>query len=87
MYSPTKDLLPIPGLHCIKLGFVNLPIKHIRKFVNTKDFERRHSLIEEMYHGGQYIGPDCEKISSKLDDLRRKNAKNKMLQLLPLLMH
>ena len=73
--TPTMDLLPIPGLHCIKLGPVNHLMKHLKKFVDTKDFEKRHSLIEEMYHGGQYIGPDCEKIFSKLDDLEEEVKK------------
>ena len=37
--------------------------------VNLEKFEKKHSLIKESYHGGQYIGPDCDKIFAKLDDL------------------
>ena len=34
-----------------------------------EDLKKRHSLIQEDFHGGHYIGPDCDKILAKLDDL------------------
>ena len=44
-------------------------MKFLGSEVNLENFEKRHSLIKESYHGGQYIGPDCDKVFSKLDDL------------------
>ena len=37
--------------------------------MSLEQFTKRHSLVKESYHGGQFIGPDCDKIFSKLDDL------------------
>ena len=40
-----------------------------------ESFLKKHCLIIEGYHGGQYIGPDCDKILSKLDDLKEEVQK------------
>ena len=67
--TPLFKILPIPGLHCIKLGGVNLLFKHLGEAVKLENFQKIHSLIQEDFHGGHYVGPDCDKILSKLDDL------------------
>ena len=51
---------------------MNLLIKFLGKEISLENFQRRHSLILETYHGGQYIGPDCDKIFANLDDLENK---------------
>ena len=40
-----------------------------------ESFLNKHFLIMEGYHGGQYIGPDCDEILSKLDDLEEEVQK------------
>ena len=66
--KPLFAILPIPGLHCIKLGGVNLLFKHLGEAVKLESFLKKHGLIMEGYHGGQYIGPDW----GKLDDLEEE---------------
>ena len=51
---------------------MNLLIKFLGKEISLENFQRRHSLILETYHGGQYIGPDCDKIFANLDDLENE---------------
>ena len=65
------EILPIPGLHCIKLGPVNLVWKHLGKRVNLTTFEKKYSLVKGSYHSGEFIGPDCEKIFSKIKELEK----------------
>ena len=47
-------LLPIPGLHSINLGPVNLLLKFLGNEVNVEKFEQKHSLLKMSYHGGHW---------------------------------
>ena len=50
----------------IKKILYHLSFKHLEA-VMLESFLKKHWLIMEGYQGGQYIGPDCDKILSKLD--------------------
>jgi len=41
----------------------------VKKNIKIEKFEQKCSFVKESYHGGQYIGLDCEMVLSKLDDL------------------
>ena len=73
--TSTLSLLPIPGLHVIKLGPVNALWKGLAKNCLTKDidltaFERIIGVTKTDRQKAQFQGPECNLILSKLDLLR-----------------
>ena len=72
-HTSTLSLLPIPGLHVIKLGPVNALWKGLTKHLDDLDLETIEILIgvtRSDRQKNEFAGPECNLILSKLDTLR-----------------
>ena len=72
-HTSTLSLLPIPGLHVIKLGPVNALWKGLAKHLDDLDLETIEILIgvtRSDRQKNEFVGPECNLILSKLDTLR-----------------
>ena len=72
-HTSTLSLLPIPGLHVIKLGPVNALWKGLAKHLDDLDLETIEILIgvtRSDRQKNEFAGPECNLILSKLDTLR-----------------
>lgn len=63
-------MVPIPVLHCLKLGPVNHIIMALREVYPGVDEKLAlMHLVLSAYHGGSYEGNECSKILNNIDKL------------------
>ena len=66
--SRVMDIIPIPVLHCIKLGPVNHIIKALCEvYPGVDDRLCRMHLVMSAYHGGQYEGRECSILLNNIE--------------------
>ena len=63
------DTCIIPSLHTVKLGPVNKLYKELLSKVHLSEFEDKHNIFLDPYHGNTLEGPQINKLFHHLSDL------------------
>jgi hypothetical protein len=66
----TLEMLPIPALHCGKLGPVNKILKSLGDYIDLEPFYKQLSLVKTDQQKKEFQGPECDKILRNTDELR-----------------